>query len=77
MPPDIDESKLKRDSISATLWSDVDSFGRRGIQFFISILLARLLAPEDFGTIALLSIFVSVAGIFVDSDFASALIQIS
>ena len=48
---------------------------RQGIGLVLSIILARLLKPEDFGVIAMLSIFVGVAGVFVDSGFGSALIQ--
>jgi len=48
---------------------------RQGLQFFISILLARLLAPEDFGVIAMLYVFIGLAGLFIDSGFSSALIQ--
>lgn len=43
--------------------------------FFISMILARLLTPNDYGTIALLTIFISLSGVFADSGFGSALIQ--
>lgn len=52
-----------------------DAFMRQGLQFFISIILARLLSPEDFGLIAIITVFTSLAGLFVDSGFGSALIQ--
>jgi len=48
---------------------------RQGIGLVLSIVLARLLAPEDFGVLAMLSLFLGVAGVFVDSGFGSALIQ--
>jgi O-antigen/teichoic acid export membrane protein len=66
---------LRTKSIKATFWSGADVFMRQGLQFFITILLARLLAPEDFGVIALLQSIIIVAGLFVDSGFSSALIQ--
>lgn len=66
---------LKNKSLSAVLWSGVDIFTRRGMQFIISLILARLLTPEEFGTIAVLYLFTGVAGTFVDSGFSSALIQ--
>lgn len=66
---------LKEKAISATLWSGADIFLRQGLQFVIAIVLARLLTPEEFGTIALLYLFVGMAGAFVDSGFSSALIQ--
>ena len=56
-------------------WSGADVFLRQGLQFFVSVLLARLLSPEDFGVIAMLYVFISLAAVFVDSGFSSALIQ--
>lgn len=49
--------------------------GTQGIQFFIQIILARLLLPEDFGTIAIVMVFISLAKVFVQSGFNTALIQ--
>ena len=48
---------------------------RLGVQFIVTVILARILAPEDFGVIAMLALFVGVAGIFIDSGFSTALIQ--
>lgn len=66
---------LHQKSLRAVFWSGADVFMRQGLQFFISILLARLLAPEDFGVIAMLYVFIGLAGLFIDSGFSSALIQ--
>lgn len=66
---------LKQRAISAVLWSGSDIFLRQGLSFFVSVLLARLITPEEFGTIALLYIFTGLAGLFVDSGFSDALIQ--
>ena len=48
---------------------------RQGVQLIVTVILARILAPEDFGVIAMLVLFIGVAGIFIDSGFSSALIQ--
>jgi len=61
--------------VNSVIWSAVDVVLRQGMQFLILIVLARILAPEDFGVIALLALFVGIAGIFVDGGFSSALIQ--
>ena len=66
---------LKKKAITATLWSGADIFLRQGLQFIIAVVLARLLSPEEFGTIALLYLFAGLAGAFVDSGFSAALIQ--
>lgn len=66
---------LTHKSLTAVFWSGADVLIRQGLQFFVSILLARLLLPEDFGVIAMLYVFIGVAAVFVDSGFSSALIQ--
>lgn len=49
--------------------------GTQGIQFIVQIVLARLLLPKDFGAIALVMVFISLARVFVQSGFNTALIQ--
>ncbi len=49
--------------------------GTQGIQFIVQIVLARLLRPADYGIIALVVIFTSIAGVFVQSGLNTALIQ--
>ena len=66
---------LRQRSTSAAYWSALESAARTGVQFVISLILARLLTPADFGAVAMLALFVSLALIFVDSGFGAALIQ--
>lgn len=66
---------LHQKTTSAAKWSALDVFMRQGVQFVVSVVLARILAPEDFGVIAMLAMFIGVAGIFIDGGFSSALIQ--
>jgi teichuronic acid exporter len=66
---------LKSKTLHALSWSFIESIGARGIRFIIGIVLARLLFPEQFGLIAMLTIFVAVAQTFLDSGFGAALIQ--
>jgi O-antigen/teichoic acid export membrane protein len=66
---------LKSKTIGALSWSFVESIGLRGVQFIIGIILARLLFPEQFGLIGMLTIFMAVAQAFLDSGFGAALIQ--
>lgn len=56
-------------------WSFAEVFLRQLVQLVISIWMARILAPEDFGALALISLFLSIAGIFVDGGLSQALIQ--
>lgn len=52
-----------------------DTVGRQAIQFGFTILLARLLAPAEFGVLAMLSIFISLAAVMAESGLGAALIQ--
>lgn len=60
---------------SGTIWSAVQRFGTMAISFIANMILARLLTPDDFGTVGMLLFFVAIANTFIDSGFGSALIQ--
>ena len=62
-------------AIRGVAWSAVEKFARQGLMVFFSILIARQLSPADYGLVAMLTIFLVVAQIFVDSGFVEALIQ--
>ena len=68
-------SSLKDKTVKGVFWSSLDRFSTQGIQFVFGILIARLLLPSDFGVIAMLNIFMAVAGTFIDSGFSSALVR--
>lgn len=68
-------SSLKDKTVKGVIWSSIDRFSAQGIQFVFSILIARLLLPEDYGVIAMLNIFLAVSQTFIDSGFGSALIR--
>ena len=68
-------SSLINKATNGVLWSAIERFSVQGIQFVLSIIIARLLLPSDYGLIAMLSIFLSVAQSFIDSGFSNALIQ--
>ncbi|MCK9217041.1 MAG: lipopolysaccharide biosynthesis protein [Firmicutes bacterium] len=61
--------------LSSFLWKFMERGGTQGIQFIVQIVLARLLLPEDYGIIALVVVFTSIAGVFVQSGLNTALIQ--
>ena len=65
----------KSNIISSLIWKLMERGGTQGIQFIVQIVLARLLLPEDFGTIAIVIVFISLAQVFVQSGFNTALIQ--
>ena len=68
-------SSLRDKTVKGVIWSSIDRFSAQGIQFVFSILIARLLVPEDYGVIAMLNIFLAVSQTFIDSGFSTALIR--
>lgn len=66
---------IKHQAVKGVMWSAVERFSVQGIQFILTIVIARLVLPSDYGLIAMLSIFLSIAQVFVDSGFSNALIQ--
>lgn len=56
-------------------WRFAERVGAKGVGLLVSIVLARLLAPEDYGTVALISVFLVVFSVFVDSGLGNSLIQ--
>ena len=61
--------------VSNFLWRFAERCGAQIIQFIVSIVLARILAPEAYGTIALVLVFSQILQVFVDSGLGNALIQ--
>lgn len=71
----MENNNLKSKTLSGMIWSFVQRFGTMAISFVSNIVLARLLAPDDYGVVGMLMIFIAVANTFVDGGFGSALIQ--
>lgn len=59
----------------SSMWAAVEKASSLGIQFVITMVLARLLSPSDYGVIAMLGIFIAVAGQFINCGFGTALIR--
>jgi O-antigen/teichoic acid export membrane protein len=66
---------LKKKTIKGFTWSFIDSFANQGLVLLIGIILARLLTPEEFGLIGMLTIFIAISQSFIDSGFSQALIR--
>lgn len=61
--------------ISNFIWRFAERCGAQAVQFIVSIVLARLLMPEVYGTIALITVITTILNVFVDSGMGTALIQ--
>lgn len=64
-----------KSTITNLLWRFAERCGAQAVSFLVSIILARLLAPEAYGTIALAMVFINILQVFVDSGMGTALIQ--
>ena len=69
------EPSLKKQTFNGVIWRILETGGTQVIQLVISIVLARLIMPEQFAAIAMLSIFFAVAQSFIDSGFSTALMR--
>lgn len=65
----------KKKIISNFFWRFAERCGAQFVTFIVSIVLARILSPKDYGTIALVMVFTTILQVFVDSGLGTALIQ--
>lgn len=70
-----DSQSTKRKVINSLFWKLMERGGVQGIQFLVQIILARILSPNDYGIISLITIFIALANVFIQSGFNTALIQ--
>lgn len=66
---------LQQKTKKGMIWNTIEKITVIGINFILNIILARLLSPHDYGTIGMLSIFLTFSNVFIDSGFSRALIQ--
>ncbi len=66
---------LSERSLAAVGWAVLDKFSGSILSFAVTILLARLLSPEDFGVVAMVMVFFDFSAVFVESGFSTALIR--
>ncbi|NBH72626.1 lipopolysaccharide biosynthesis protein [Clostridiaceae bacterium] len=61
--------------LRGTFWKFLERIGVFGTQFIVQIILARLLEPSDYGSLAIMIVFITVSNVLVQSGFNTALIQ--
>ena len=69
------KDSFKGKILAGLFWQYFQRIANQLVHFVVSIILARLLLPEDFGLVALIGFFITVSNIFIDSGFGNALIQ--
>lgn len=66
---------IKQQATKSVFWSAVERLSTQGMQFVFTIVIARILIPEDYALVAMLSIFMALSQLLIDSGFGNALIQ--
>lgn len=66
---------LKKKTVKGVGWSAIDNIAQYAISFIVSLVLARLLTPEDYGLIGLIAIFTAISTTIINGGFTSALIR--
>lgn len=71
----MNEEKLKGQMTSGMIWKFAERFVAQGVSFVVSMVLARILMPEDYGAVAIINIFITIADVFLSSGLNTSLIQ--
>lgn len=66
---------LKNKTVKGVIWSSIERFSVQGIQFFVMIVIARLLSPREYGLVGMVTVFTAIANSLVNSGFSQALIR--
>lgn len=66
---------LKKQAVSGVFWTTIQQFGKQGIAFLTSLILARLLSPQEFGLIAMISVFIALGDGVIKSGLTNSLIR--
>ena len=69
------EGTTKKTVFSGLFWRFAERFGAQGVSLVVSVVLARLLDPGVYGTVALVTVFTNILETFADSGFGNALIR--
>ena len=66
---------INKNIATGVVWKFAERLFSQGVSFIVSVILARLLVPEDYGVVAIVIVFIEIANVFVISGLNTALIQ--
>ncbi len=69
------DKSLRQKTIKGVGWSAIDNISSYAVTFLVGLVLARLLTPDDYGLIGIVSIFTAICGCFIRAGFGTALIR--
>lgn len=65
----------KKHLVHSVMWNAIEKYSSQGIAFFISIVMARLLTPKEYGIVGIIGVFIGISQIFISSGMGNALIS--
>lgn len=69
------EASLRNKTVKGTVWSMFERFSVQAVSFLVMILMARVLTPNDYGIVGMITIFIAISQALVDGGFSQALIR--
>lgn len=66
---------LKQKAFSGVIWTFFEMFGGQVINFFVNIVLARQLSPEDYGLLGMIFIFITISNVLMDSGISASILR--
>lgn len=63
----------KKTIFRGVMWNCVEKYSSQGITFLVSIVMARLLSPKEYGVVGIISVFISISSVFINSGLGRAL----
>lgn len=69
------EQGLKDKTVKGVGWSAIDNVSQYAVSFIVSIVLARLLSPDDYGLLGIIAIFTAICTAIINGGFTNALIR--
>lgn len=69
------KQNLNNNIATGVIWKLSERIFAQGVSFIVSVILARLLLPEDYGVVSIVLVFIEVANVFIASDLNASLIQ--
>lgn len=68
-------NELKNKAVNGFAWKFAERISAQMVTFVVSIILARMLSPSDYGVVSIVMVFITIANVFVVNGFGSSLIQ--
>jgi O-antigen/teichoic acid export membrane protein len=68
-------ASLRQKATSGLVWTTAQQLGEQGVRFVVQVVLARILLPEEFGLIAMISVFLTIGNMVAQAGMGSALVQ--